>query len=172
VVAKYLLPCTCGRQIVVEPRQAGQMIPCACGASLQAPTLLDMTALEPAPMVLASPSPPATWGLKNRLRLLGAVLLLMAVGGAAWLYFTRPVSRFDVIAPEQLRETAKGLSPLQTWTYWEQMKQGLDRRVDQKYLDRLDEWHLTIGAVAVLGIVGVALIIVGAVGFRARGEGP
>ena len=71
--------------------------------------------------------------MKNRLRLLGAVLLLTAIGGAAWLYFVRPVSRFDVIDPEQLRQTAKSLSPLQTWIYWEKMKEGLDRRTDQTY---------------------------------------
>ena len=169
MVAKYLLPCTCGRQIVVEPRQAGQIIPCACGTSLQAPTLLDMTALEPAPMVLASPPPPATWGLKNRLRLLGAVLLLGAIGGAAWLYFGRPVSRFDVIDPEQLRETAKGLSPLQTWNYWEKMKEGLDRRTDQAYAAALLRFHMWQAVVAAVALLGVGLIVVGAVGFRETG---
>ena len=87
MIAKYLLPCTCGRQIVVEPRQAGQIIPCSCGASLQAPTLLDMTALEPAPMVSVSGAAPVDLGLKHRLRLLGTVLVLVAIGVGVWLYF-------------------------------------------------------------------------------------
>jgi hypothetical protein len=168
VIVKYLLPCACGRQIVVEPRQAGQMIPCACGASLQAPTLLDMTALEPAPMISVSPSPPATWGLKSRLRLLGAVLLLLAIGGAAWLYVGRPIVR--VIDPEQLQQSARGFSPLQTWTYWEKMKEGLDRRTDQAYaaaLLRFRAWEVVVGVVA---LVGIGLIVVGMVGIRGDGQ--
>ena len=120
-------------------------------------------------MISVSPPPPATWGLKNRLRLLGAVLVSAAIGGATWLYFARPVSRFDVIDPEQLRETAKGLSPLQTWTYWEKMKEGLDRRTDQAYAAALLRFHMWQAVVAAVALLGVGLIVVGAVGFRETG---
>ena len=84
-------------------------------------------------MISVCPPPPVNLGFEEPAATSGGRLLLMALGGAAWLYFARPVSRFDVIDPEQLRETAKGLSPLQTWGYWEKMKEGLDRRTDQAY---------------------------------------
>ena len=45
---RYLLPCSCGQKIAIEPRQAGQSIRCPCGNSVEAPTMLKMTALEPA----------------------------------------------------------------------------------------------------------------------------
>jgi hypothetical protein len=168
VTAKYLLPCPCGRQLVVEPRQAGQTIACACGQLLPVPTLLDMTALEPAPLASASPPPRSTWGLKQRFRLLGIVVLLAAVFLGVLVCLGRPVSRFDTIDPDQLLRIAKTLPPSRSWDVWETMKQGLDRRVDQNYLDAMDQFHLKLGAIAGLALLGVGLIAAGAV--RARSE--
>lgn len=42
VSSKYLLPCLCGQQIPIEPRQAGETVACRCGISLQAPTMRKM----------------------------------------------------------------------------------------------------------------------------------
>ncbi|GHT14859.1 hypothetical protein FACS1894170_12200 [Planctomycetales bacterium] len=36
---KYLLPCSCGLSVDVEPRQAGQTVVCSCGKTLQVPSL-------------------------------------------------------------------------------------------------------------------------------------
>ena len=58
-MAKYLLPCSCGRKMPVEPRQAGQSVDCACGESLEIPTMLAMSALEPADSVAENPEPSA-----------------------------------------------------------------------------------------------------------------
>lgn len=144
------------------------MISCFCGASVLAPTLLDMTTLEPAPVVTVSESPPLTWGVAHRLRLAGIVLLLIAVVGGIGLYVERPRSRSDMIDPEQIRQTAEKLPPLRTWQIWETMQQGLDRRTDRKYLDDVDKFHFELGVVAVLALLGVGLIAAGAIG--ARGE--
>ena len=44
----YRLPCDhCGRAYPVEPRQAGDVITCECGAKLQIPTMLKIKRLEP-----------------------------------------------------------------------------------------------------------------------------
>jgi hypothetical protein len=168
VTAKYLLPCSCGRRIIVEPRQAGETIACPCGASVQAPTLLRMTSLEPAPVVseLVAQSSGSAWGPRNQMRLLGGLLVLAAIIGGVWLFFQRPTSRFDAVDPEQLRETAKNLPPLRTWQIWEQMKQGLDRRIDQQYVRDLYIAYFARGFVIALALVGITLIAVGTMGIK------
>jgi hypothetical protein len=42
---KYLLSCSCGLSVNVEPRQAGQTVVCACGKTLQVPSLSKLKAL-------------------------------------------------------------------------------------------------------------------------------
>jgi hypothetical protein len=165
---QYLLPCPCGRQIVVEPRQAGQTIPCACGNVVLAPTLLDMTMLERAPVSPSLERPTSTWDLRHRLLLLGIVLLLVAVVGGIWLFMARPVSRFAAIDPEQVRQNAKNLTPSETWGTWEMMQQGLDRRIDQDYAAavlRYRVWQVVVGVVA---LAGAALTIAGAIRGKPR----
>jgi hypothetical protein len=167
VTAKYLLPCPCGRQIVIEPRQAGQEIPCQCGALLPAPTMLDMAELEPAPAVSASVDAVGarmSWDWQHRMRLLGFVLVVVAVASGALAYLWRPTSRFHAIDPEQIRQNARNLSPLQTWDAWEGMKLGLDRRVDQNYLDDVNKFHLKLAVASVLALAGIVLLGAGIAG--------
>jgi len=45
---QYLLPCSCGQQVRVEPAQAGGQIACQCGQSLTVPTLRALRMLDPA----------------------------------------------------------------------------------------------------------------------------
>ena len=166
MTVQYLLPCRCGQQTVVEPRQAGETITCSCGASLQIPTLLGMADLEPAPQP-STPKPSKTgWGLKHRLRLLGIVLTLAAVAGGGWLYMHPPTSRFHAIDPEQIRQNYKTFTPSVTWDGWKYMQKGLDRRIDQDYAAavlRFRAWQVVVGAAALCGIV---LIVAGTVGTR------
>ena len=70
---RYLLPCSCGQEIPVEPRQAGQEIRCDCGASLEVPTMLGMAALEKAPSEPSHTPPSAPWGIRQGIVLLGTV---------------------------------------------------------------------------------------------------
>jgi hypothetical protein len=46
---QYLLPCSCGEKIRVEPAQAGGLVACSCGQTLTVPTLRGMRALTEAP---------------------------------------------------------------------------------------------------------------------------
>ena len=135
---------------------------------MQAPTLLEMTMLEPAPAESTAEPLTSTWGWKQRLRMLGIVLLLVAVGGAVWLCLAWPVSPFDMIDPEYFRESAKKMPLSRAWDYWEAAKQGLDRRTDQRYAAAVLRFRVGEVAVAVVGLVGVALI---AAGLMAGGRG-
>jgi len=46
---KYLLSCSCGQSVEVEPSQAGQTVVCVCGATLLVPSMLQVKALPIAP---------------------------------------------------------------------------------------------------------------------------
>jgi hypothetical protein len=163
VSVKYLLPCACGQPSVVEPRQAGEMIVCSCGASLQAPTLLAMTRLEPAPTESNAERPAATWGWKQRLRLMGIVLLLVALVGGAGLWLHWPSSPFDRIDPEYFHKSAKKMPVSKAWDYWEGVQQGLDRRTDQRYAAAVERFRVGEAALGVIGLAGAALLAAGLV---------
>jgi hypothetical protein len=157
VTTKYLLPCRCGKQIVVEPREAGQTSLCPCGQSLLIPTMRQMSDLEPAPVETAG-KPERVWGWQQGLLVLGIALAVVALSLGYIFRSHRPIAPIDAIDPQAVRETAERLSPLQTWHYWELMKQGLDRRVDQRYAEKMSLYHIQQGFAAVLGLAGIALI--------------
>jgi hypothetical protein len=163
VSRRYLLPCRCGQQSVVEPQRAGETIVCSCGAAMQIPTMLEMAALEEAPEPAAAPVAATAWGLRPALLFLGSVLLVAAVGWGMYLYgFLRPTPPIDAIDPEQIRQSAKLLTPKETWNIWEGMKQGLDRRVDKGYADALARYQGLLAVDAVLALVGAASLVAGA----------
>jgi hypothetical protein len=170
VSAKYLLPCRCGRQITVEPREAGETAVCPCGQSLLIPTMREMATLEP---VLAEASPPSerVWGWRQGMMVLGGALLLFAVSFGVYLHWNRPVAPIDTIDADAIWESAKNLSLLQTWHYWGLMKQGLDRRTDQVYLAALTRFHVWQAATAAVALAGIVLIGAGVAMGRRQGEG-
>lgn len=163
---KYLLPCPCGLEMIVEPRQAGETVRCSCGSSVQAPTLLEIVALEPAP-VETQPQPKApSWGAWHRVMLVGFIFALAAIGMAIWMSVSRPVSRF-AFEPEEIVRAAQSMSPPLTWENWLAVKQGLDRRTDTEYPQQLFIYHMK-GVVGVgLALAGTALIVIGLLGKRA-----
>ena len=78
VTAKYLLPCRCGQNTTVEPCEAGETVVCRCGTSVQVPTMLEMSALEPVPAEPVPPHSPDAWRWQQSLVLLGCVSLIFA----------------------------------------------------------------------------------------------
>jgi hypothetical protein len=131
--------------------------------------MLGMAALELAPEASVAPPSRAAWGWRHGLRLLGGVLVLLALsGGVALYWFVRPTPPIDAIDPEQIHKTAKQFPPTQTWMWWENMKQGLDRRVDKNYAAALSLYHGLLTIDAVVALIGVAMIVVGA---TAEGRG-
>ncbi|MCL2306578.1 MAG: hypothetical protein FWC43_14665 [Planctomycetaceae bacterium] len=56
---KYLLPCSCGKEVSIETSQAGGNVLCDCGLSLRIPSLLKIKQLPPEGGVqIQSPSAP------------------------------------------------------------------------------------------------------------------
>ena len=159
--AKYLLPCRCGQQIPVEPRQAGQKVVCSCGATMQVPRLLEIMALEPAPDESNAPPAAASWGWRQRTKLLGSILLSVAVLAAVLLLMNRPISRFQEVSPEEVLRNAHKMTPTETWNYWQWAKQGLDRRTDQQHAAAVVRFRIWLAATAIVALTGGGLIVLG-----------
>ena len=161
---KYLLPCVCGLETAVEPRQAGETVNCACGSPLQVPAMRELANLEVAPPELASSLPPAAkaWGTSQRFVLLGTAVALAAIVAAMVMFIVRPVSPFSVIDPELIRRTAHRMPAPEAWNAWETMKQqGLDRRTDQKYENDEVKFYVWEGVAGTATLIGLGLIAVG-----------
>jgi len=167
---KYLLPCDCGEDVPVEPRQAGETIACRCGRSLQVPTMLEMAALEPAESSADSEPSAATWGLGEGLLLAGIVVCLCTLALAVFIVLKRP--RF--VTPEVIRQKTEALTPMDSIRLWRSfLRQGLRRRTPQQQHAREDivrRYHLLLGATTTLGLAGVALLSAGQFVRRKRGR--
>lgn len=147
---KYLLPCSCGREIPIEATQAGEEVVCACGAKLEVPTLLKLNTLKRVGIPAESPKrrpARAAWGVRQQLILIGILIAAAGAAWAVWLYVTAP-PRIDV----------SSLSPLRSMFLWYDLKRGVQFQppAEAEYLKRIKEHHLWLLAawsVAAAGIV-------------------
>ena len=170
----YLLPCSCGQKVPVDLRQAGEVVECSCGRSLDVPTMLQMAALEraePDPGMRRSPRP---WGVRQSLSLLGAVIFLGALGAAVFLLSIRPsapVSTKAEMDPEAIRRQTQTLTPLQSRWIWQSLQaRGPDGRTPQeearydeilgRYREACLRWWLSMGVALTFGVVGLGLVVV------------
>ncbi len=170
----YLLPCSCGQKVPVDLRQAGEVVECSCGTSLDVPTMLKMATLEPAQPAPGSPRPPKVWGVRQSLSLLGVVLFLTALGLAAFKLYDRPPHPvFDrpEMSPEAIRRQSRALTPFQSRQAWQTLRaqgpDGLTPAQEQRYADILDRygeavlrWRLWMGVALTFGVVGLGLVVV------------
>jgi len=165
-MARYLLPCPCGNNIAVEPRQAGESLRCSCGKVITAPPMLQIKALEPAPE-LEQPKPAASsWGVRQGVVLSGVLVVLIAVGLAVVLYLHRPVHPELGHNGAAVREHVSGLSPVHSWQTWQMLRQrGLIVASPQEleaYRAALLQWRVSAMLVGLLGVGGLALVVIGA----------
>ncbi len=164
MTTKYLLPCSCGEETPVEPRQAGELIRCTCGASVEVPTMLEMRGLkrvepEPTPSQAAAP-----WGIRQRLVLLGSVIMLAVLVLAIVLCWSRPVSPRAGRGPAVIRQQMRDIAPLPSWRAWQALRAaGLDpdnEAEKEAYQESLFRWWLGMGVVLIIGAVGIGLTVV------------
>lgn len=142
---KYLLPCSCGREIPVDIAKAGQEVQCACGASLEVPTLQGLKALNRAPLQTPPPGK-AAWGLRQQLLLVGAVVTMIALLAAGYLFFNRP-QMLDITA----------VSPLHAWHIWQDLRLGVRQsQAEYRIFDAMvaNYWRW-LGVVSVIGALGL-----------------
>jgi len=170
---RYLLPCPCGRQVPVTRRQAGETVRCACGESLEVPTLLRLTSLPRAAETASAAPSGATWGLRHRLWLLGTVIFVLAVVPIVVLVLCFPSPPQKVSPPpEQIREEARAFSATDAWVVWRRLERSdvnelfvRDQLGFKEAMVAYDElsfkFQLSIAVLALFCALGVALVVVG-----------
>jgi hypothetical protein len=166
VSAKYWLPCACGRNQAVDPADAGQMVRCPCGQSLEVPTLLRLKDLAPvADPVVVAPKSGLRWGLPEQLVSAGVVLVLVALGVAA--YFHTAIPR---------RPSGNEITAPQTLVMWDSLRLGVagdpaDRSAEVFNMIERDYWR-RMSILGVVGSVGLVCIAVGLLRGRVRSPKP
>lgn len=88
---KYLFPCSCGRSQAIEVSQAGQMIACPCGLERQAPTMLKIKDLQPAPEEKTARQ--ETGVLRQAFFYIGLILLIPSLIFLIWSLRSYPQPR-------------------------------------------------------------------------------
>ncbi|MEM9185519.1 MAG: hypothetical protein AAGB00_03380 [Planctomycetota bacterium] len=115
-MATYLLSCSCGESVPVEPRQCGEMVTCPCGIQIEAPTLRQMQQLPPAERqqtVAAS-----GWGYRQGVLTAGFLLTAALVG--VGVYFMRneplPLQRMD--RDQKVARGVETMTPKSMFDLW------------------------------------------------------
>jgi hypothetical protein len=135
--------------------------------------MLEMAKLEQVEAVEdpAAGRKPPSWGVSQRLVVLGAVVLLLAVMAAAVAVCYRPPPRMADLSAETIRqEVERWPAAKVVLEYWNMKKQGLNWGIlgaVDRYNRDLAIYHLWWGVSAVLGLFGVGLLVAG----MARREG-
>ncbi len=163
----YLLPCHCSRKIPVQPRQAGEIITCACGATLEVPNLLSLKTLERAEVQAEPKKSKTAWNTGHRIIFLGAVVIVASILIGIWLCLFRPPDPYANLTPEQMRQAAQALTPLGSWRLWlllergglEMHKRGLEIVFAELQTQHRIYWVL----LAILFGIGIALVAAGVI---------
>jgi ferric-dicitrate binding protein FerR (iron transport regulator) len=120
---KYRLPCgRCGEKLVIDVSQAGRQLECRCGATVEAPSLRAIRALEPAADSLG-PARRASWnrgrGVTFAAGVLVAVLglLVAASSGASW-YTAQPPPQPSAQDIETALAQTDTLAATEAWDAW------------------------------------------------------
>lgn len=168
VPRKHLVRCSCGLELAVEPAQAGQLLQCTCGRSVQAPNLLDLRKLPLAPQEPPS-QPRSTWGVRQRLISLGSLILIVALAwlGVLLLVWPAKPQTPETITwqtpplpgqKEPLRKTTQQLTLLESYLAWQNLPRELESLSDapmaryRKEVATAVNWFIVGCVVGVLGL--------------------
>ncbi len=167
-MSSFLLPCTCGRQTVVTPSQAGQAVRCECGAPLEVPTLRGLRELAPA--TAAGGGRVRVWGNRHRIALALVLFAVTCLAGAGYLvpWLPPPV---EVYTQQQILDHFESGTTAQVVGAYLELKPELDAatwRTDQQRARKfvLSEIAVLLAA-SCLGLVG-AIIALRSGSHRAR----
>ncbi|MGD9720670.1 MAG: hypothetical protein AB7O59_16295 [Pirellulales bacterium] len=90
-MSEYLLPCSCGRKVVVSARHAGHSLRCECGIELEVPTLRGLQELEA--QGAGTVARGRDWGNRQRVAFVLAAVAVAAAAIAGYLWTARPILR-------------------------------------------------------------------------------
>jgi hypothetical protein len=173
-MSKRLLTCECGRAVPVELGQAGGRALCACGATLQVPTLRRLRELPVAtdqPVAETSAWRPQ-FGAAAGAVLIAAIAALASLG----IRITEPnVREFDLAAMKRAVGQIEELRPVELWQWWV-FNQHLPERgfpVYQESLSTSQEKQLRQKRLLekiLLGVAGIAVLSAACIAFLPAGN--
>jgi hypothetical protein len=167
----YLLPCDCGRNIAISPRQAGETVRCDCGQTRIAPNLGEIRRLRPAeksqaPTVSRAGS---SWGAPERLLLLGIVLVVIAVASASVLAWQYPSQKAIEAYIQQRHAFVQSLGPWDSLQlYRRKLAPGVDAPNWPNFYGGREILAIGLAIIGILGAAGVVLVVLGAVGLSRK----
>ncbi len=147
---KYLLPCSCGEKVAVESTQAGQDILCACGKTMEVPTMQGLRQLEQHVDTADAPRIASSFGgVAVGIALLGLVIL-----GAGGVHTYRTYSMRPVLPDIDYA------APWDTWLIWHDVRSGvrLPEYAESPYMQakKVYNQYMTVGIVIMaLGLLTI-----------------
>ena len=163
-------PVLCGREIPIEPRQAGETVRCECGRTCAVPTMREIQSLRPAPLSVRRlrPARPA-WGNPQRFLVAGLVVFLLAAIAAVILYRQIPTATspdFDRRRPRG--SGSRACRPMETIQYFHRGFCRGSRSPSRPELQSQRSMVYLGMAAWPLGAVGLILAAVGVAGIVRR----
>ncbi|MFO0899933.1 MAG: hypothetical protein U0836_21080 [Pirellulales bacterium] len=156
--AQYYLPCACGQRHLVSAAQAGQTLTCVCGATLDVPTLRGLAALEVVPERASAPR--SSWGPRQGVMLVAALLVVAALLTAAWL---RNQSQPGVALTSSEAATMDNLTPAESLQAWQFLSQrGLHSGLDAAAMQQAHFAGLWVNVALALAGVALAVLVLAA----------
>ncbi len=177
-MAKYFVPCLCGRQLAVDTGQAGESLVCDCGATVAVPTLRQLRQLPEAREESAVATGP-TWGLRQAAITVSLLLAaLCLISAAASRSSEQPVPTIDpVVRTTLVDKQVSAMTPLAAWQSWIESYQSLATTGFEVYkhpatdaMQQNLDWHRWIqkAALALAGVCVVAAVVLGLGGAKER----
>jgi hypothetical protein len=164
----FLLPCpACGETTSVELGQAGGTVACACGASVDVPTMRELRALPQTEQADARAGAAPLWGLKQGLLLAGVLLLLAtAIPAGYWIVNFPEPPVIDVAAIVERDNKLFDRMPVQaTWNYWQQVVDldlvAIETPHDVAYQKNAAKLKVKITGALALSVISLGLIAAG-----------
>ena len=177
-MAKYLLTCACGENVVVEDAQAGGRTTCRCGKTIEIPTLRNLRHLPHAPADAATRSPP--WSVRKGVFSAAIICAVFAamVGGYFWWTVPQPQEFDPVDRAQYVEHQLAAMTPLDGWRRWiavyqdlgqdgfaEYQPQNISRILQAQQRHRL--FYIPAFTIAILALI-FALVAAGLPGARSR----
>lgn len=152
----YWFPCSCGRRFAVDPSQAGQTIDCPCGIRLDIPPLRRMVQLDKVPED-GGGDVNTGWGWQQRFLLLGGCLLIVAMAGATWIYWTWPSAPWLAVNSNAIHEEVVAMTPWQRQQLYWSLRAPLDPRIPTEWtLAYESAVRMQTGRLCLIGAIGLS----------------
>jgi hypothetical protein len=156
-MSNFRLTCACGQSVSVSASQAGQTVPCTCGAQLEVPTLRGLKEL-PLSDAPAGAKRLAAW--ENRQRAIFSLTLIslaaLLLGGYLWTKL--PAIRTQA-TPEQIKSAFAAGTAGQVYDTFEELQKGLGNPALAAAEDQRDVMTVGIEVALAIGICGLIAAI-------------